>query len=185
MEALRQLVQDIRGLVGPATLLAGVRPDLAQRLPEAERTIGHRKLRRHRQAAAFQIEQQIAPRLGALAQAIGKADQLLLALRRCADDHQDALRLIFEPRFQVDAVDPDIDVPLRREIALLPAPMLLGPHVLEAGDGRGREPRRVLADQGREHLLEVSGRDALQIEDRDQNLEARGRGARRAAGSSA
>ena len=32
-------------------------------------------------------------------------------LRRRANDHKDALRLILEPRFQINAVDPP-DVPL-------------------------------------------------------------------------
>ena len=33
-------------------------------------------------------------------------------LRRRANDHKDALRLILELRFQINAVDPPIDVPL-------------------------------------------------------------------------
>ena len=33
-------------------------------------------------------------------------------LRRRANDHKDALRLILEPRFQINAVDLPIDVPL-------------------------------------------------------------------------
>ena len=32
-------------------------------------------------------------------------------LRRRANDHKDALRLILEPRFQINAVDTRIDVP--------------------------------------------------------------------------
>src|SRR5438477_9417656 len=50
--------------------------------------------------------------------------------------------------------------------------MLLTPHLLEAGDGRRRETWRVLADEGRQRFLEVAARDALQVEDRDQHLEA-------------
>src|ERR1700682_365472 len=38
--SLRQLVQDIGGLVYPAALAAGLRPHLLDRLPEAERTVG-------------------------------------------------------------------------------------------------------------------------------------------------
>ena len=48
--------------------------------------------------------------------------------------------------------------------------MLLTPHFLEAGDGRRRETWRVLADEGRQRFLEVAARDALQVEDRDQEL---------------
>src|SRR5215467_12909810 len=49
--------------------------------------------------------------------------------------------------------------------------MFFGPHLLEADDGRCRQTRRV-ADEGRQHLLEVAGRDSLQVEDRDQHLKA-------------
>src|ERR1700748_1886338 len=41
--ALRQLVQDVAGLVDPATLTAGLRPYLLDRLPEAERPIVERE----------------------------------------------------------------------------------------------------------------------------------------------
>jgi hypothetical protein len=97
VQALRHLVQDIGGFVHPAALLAGCRPHFAERFPEPERAVGDRNLRRRCQAATLQIEQQITPRLCALANAIGEADKLLLAFRRRADDDQDALRLLLEP----------------------------------------------------------------------------------------
>ena len=50
--------------------------------------------------------------------------------------------------------------------------MLVDPDLLQSCDGRRRQPRRVIAEQGRQRLLEVAGRDALQIEDRDQGLQA-------------
>jgi len=103
------LFQDVRGLVHPAALLAGCQPYLAERLPEPERAIGDRNLRRRCQAATLQIEQQITPQLGALANTIGKADKLLPAFRRRSDDDQDALRLLLEPGLQMDAVGPAID----------------------------------------------------------------------------
>src|SRR5215468_3022241 len=102
MQALRQLVQDVGGLVHPAALLAGCRPHLAERLPEPERAISDRDLRRRCQAATLQIEQQITPRLGALAHAICEADEFFLAFRRRADDDQDTLRLFLEPGLQMD-----------------------------------------------------------------------------------
>src|SRR6516225_3012606 len=49
--------------------------------------------------------------------------------------------------------------------------MFFGPHLLEADDGRCRQTWRV-ADEGRQHFLEVAGRDALQVEDGDQHLKA-------------
>ena len=50
----------------------------------------------------------------------------------------------------MDAVDPEIDVALGREIALAPAHVLVRPGVLEPPDGRGREPAGVLAEQREE-----------------------------------
>src|ERR1700680_311695 len=47
----------------PAALFAGCRPHLAERLPEPERAIGGRNLRRRCQTATLQSEQQITPRL--------------------------------------------------------------------------------------------------------------------------
>jgi truncated hemoglobin YjbI len=84
VQALWHPVQDIGGLVHPAALLAGCRPHLAERLPEPEHAPrfregrrGNRNLRRRCQAATLQIEQQITPRLRALANAIGEADKPL------------------------------------------------------------------------------------------------------------
>ena len=124
--ALRQLVEDVGGLVHPAALLACRRPHLAERLPEAERAVGDGEFGRDRQATSLlQIEQQLPPRLRALARAVGEAEQLLLALRRRADDHQDALRVVLKAGLQVDAVGPDVDVALGRQIALPPVLVLV------------------------------------------------------------
>jgi len=110
--------------------------------------------------------------LRALALAVDEADELLFALRRGTDDDQQALRGVLEAGLHVDAVDPEIDVALGREIALAPARVLVRPGVLEPPDGRGREPAGVLAEQREERLLEVAGGDALEVEDRDQHFEA-------------
>src|SRR5262245_9660675 len=69
-----------------------------------------------------------------------------------ADQHQDALLRVLQARFQVDAVGPHIDVALGGEIAPGPGRVLVGPAVLEAADGRRREPRCILAKQGGERL---------------------------------
>src|SRR5262249_32400893 len=52
-----------------------------------------------------------------------------------------------------------------------PAHALFRPGVLEPGHGRGRLPAGVLAEQHRQCFLELSGRDALKVEGRDQHLE--------------
>src|SRR5262245_16310908 len=50
--------------------------------------------------------------------------------------------------------------------------MLLRPGFLESSDGRRRQPAGILAEQRDQRLLEVAGGDALEVEDRDQHLEA-------------
>src|SRR5260221_5090160 len=57
-------------------------------------------------------------------------------------------------------------------IALAPARVLLRPDLLKPTDGRGREPACVLAEQCEECLLAVAGGDTLEVEHRDQHLEA-------------
>jgi hypothetical protein len=51
--------------------------------------------------------------LWALSRAGLEADQLLLAFRRGADQHQDAFSLVLHPGLEVDAVGPNVDVVTR------------------------------------------------------------------------
>src|SRR6266446_2460060 len=51
-------------------------------------------------------------------------------------------------------------------------PSFVAPDLLQPRDGRGRQARRILAEQGGKRLLEIAGRDALQVKDRDQHLQA-------------
>src|SRR5277367_5552670 len=110
--------------------------------------------------------------LGALAHAVDEADELLFTLRGGTDDDQQALRIVLQTCLHVDAVGPEVYVAFGREITLAPAQVLVRPGVLEPGYGRGREPAGVLAQQRQECFLEVAGRDALEIEHRDQYFEA-------------
>src|SRR5277367_6524348 len=50
--------------------------------------------------------------------------------------------------------------------------MFVDPGLFQTPDGRSRQPAGVLAEQRAERLIEVAGRDALQVEDRDQHFEA-------------
>ncbi len=72
----------------------------------------------------------------------------------------------------MDAVGPNVDVALGGEIALVPVLVLVDPDFLQPRDRRGRQTGSILAEQGRQRLLEVAGRDALQVEDRNQHLQA-------------
>src|SRR5205823_1303826 len=53
-----------------------------------------------------------------------------------------------------------------------PARVLVRPNVPEPCDGRGREPTSILAEQRCQRLLEPACGDPLEVEDRDQYLEA-------------
>src|SRR5205085_8428772 len=103
---------------------------------------------------------------------VGEADELLVAFGCRADNHEQALRIVLEPGLHVDAVGPEIDVALDRQIPLLPARVLVRPNVPEPCDGRGREPTSILAEQRCQRLLEPACGDPLEVEDRDQYLEA-------------
>ena len=86
--ALRQLVQNIGGLVHPTALAAGLWPNFLERLPEPECTIGNRELGTDRKSSSSQIEEHLLPGLRALADAVGQTDELLLAFRCRADNDQ-------------------------------------------------------------------------------------------------
>ncbi len=81
---------------------------------------------------------------------------------------------VFKTGLQVNAVGPHVDVALGRQIALPPMLVLVEPGLLQPRDGRGRQARRILAEQRRKRLLEIAGRDALQVKDWDQHLQAAG-----------
>src|SRR6202171_5371410 len=170
--ALGQLVQDIGGLVHPTALAACPRPHLLDRLPEAEGAVGDRELGSHRKPPPFEVEEELFPRLRALAHAVDEPDKFLFAFGRGADDHQQALCGLLEPGLHMDAVDPEVNVAFGREIALAPTRMLVRPGLLEPPDGRGREPAGILAEQCDQRLREITGGDALQVENRDQHLQA-------------
>ncbi len=70
----------VAGLVHPTALLGGLPVDLAQGLPEAQGPVAGGQLGADRQAAALEIEQHVAPGLGALPVAVGDCQQLFPAI---------------------------------------------------------------------------------------------------------
>ena len=62
------------------------------------------QLGRNVEPPPLQIEQQLAPVVCALAGTVGEPDQLLAAFRRRTDQNENALFLVFETSFQVNAV---------------------------------------------------------------------------------
>jgi hypothetical protein len=55
---------------------------------------------------------------------------------------------------------------------VLPAITVRRPLLFQPADRRRRQVRRVLAEQRRKRLLEIAGRDAAQVENRQQGIEA-------------
>ena len=166
------MVEHVRDLVHPAPLVACAGEDLVERLPEAQSTIPDGQFRGNGQATGLEVDQQLAPALRALPHPDMEAEQFLLPFRRRPDDHEDAFGLRFHPGLEVDAVRPDVDVTARREIAALPAVVLLLPTCRQPRDDARRQVRRVLAEKGRQRLLEVAGGDAAQVKHRQKGIEA-------------
>ena len=75
------------------------------------------------------------------------------------------------PGLEVDAIGPDIDVAPGRQVTLLPARVVVRPSLLQPRDDRGRQVGRVLAQQDAQRLLEITGRDAAQVQDRQQGIQ--------------
>ena len=111
------------------------------------------------------------PALGAFADPDLEAEQFLFAFRRGADHHQHAVGHRFHAGLEVDAIGPDIDVAPGRQVTLLPARVIIRPALLQPGDDRGRQVGRVLAQQDTQRLLEITGRDAAQVQDRQQGIQ--------------
>lgn len=154
----------------PTALAARPRPYLLDRLPKAEGAVGDRELGSHRKPPPLEVEEELFPRLRALSHAVDEPDKFLFAFGRGADDYQQALRGFLKPGLHMDAVDPEVNVAFGREITLAPTRMLVRPGLLEPPNGRRREPAGILAKQCDQRLLEITGGDALQIENRDQHL---------------
>jgi len=142
--------------VDGAALVPRRRRHLVQRLPEAERPVAGRQLRRDDQAARLEADQQLPPALRAFPHAHLEAEQLLPALGRGADQHQHAFGLRLHAGLQVDAVGPDIHVAPGRQVAPLPARVVRLPLAPQPRDHRRRQVRGVTAQQRGQRFLEVA-----------------------------
>ena len=106
------------------------------------------------QATGLHVEQQLLPGLLALPMAVGHGDRLLLALGGRPHQDQDAPAAPLQADVEMDAVGPDMDVSLARQRPPAPRLILALADGLEPGDGGGREPRRVGAEDRLEGLGE-------------------------------
>jgi len=127
LHGFREMVEHVRDLVHPAALVTRAGKDLVQRLPEPERAVADGQLGRHGEPARLEIDEQLAPALGAFADPDLEAQQFLPPFGRRPDDHQHALGLRLHPGLQVDAVGPDVDVAAGGKVPALPAVVVLLP----------------------------------------------------------
>src|SRR4029077_15850609 len=79
------LVQHVGGLMNPAPLVPGARKDLLDPLPEAERTVADREVRRDLEPPLLDVDQELTPALRALAYASLEADEFFLTFGGRAD----------------------------------------------------------------------------------------------------
>src|ERR1700726_3184064 len=126
-------------------LVPGARKDLLDRLPEAKRAVADREVWRNLEPTLFDVDEKLAPALCALTYPGLEADEFLLALGCCADQHQHAFGGVFHPGLQVHPVRPHIHVSPRREVALLPGVVIRLPFGRQPRDHRWRQVRCVLA----------------------------------------
>ena len=172
VRGLGQRGQDIRRLMEPAALSAGLREDLAQRAPESERSVPGRE---HRGAHAppGAVAQQVRPRLRRLAVAISKGDQLLAPISAHADHHQQAQLVLFEADVHMDPVGPQIDIVHGGQVPGREGALLCLPGLGQPGDHRRRQARRG-AEELAEGGHEVPGRQAVQVQQRQHLGDLRG-----------
>ena len=96
--------------MNPTALVPGAREDLFDRLPEAERAVADREVRRNLKPTLLDIDEELTPALGTLAHSGLEADEFFLALRGCSYQHQHAFGGFFHSSLQVDPVGPHVYV---------------------------------------------------------------------------
>ena len=87
------------------------RKDLLDRLPEAERAVADREVRRNLEPTLLDVDEKLAPALCVLTYPGLEADEFLLALGCCADQHQHTFGGFFHSGLQVGC-DYRLSVPL-------------------------------------------------------------------------
>ena len=105
----------------------------------AQRAVTHRQHRRSHPAGP-EVAQQLGPRLGRLAIAVGDRDQLLGAIRANTHDREQTQRIaltvgIRQPHPRIHPIGPDVDVVDLRQVAGSPLGMLGLPRLTAAGGG--------------------------------------------------
>jgi hypothetical protein len=123
--------------------------------------------------ASGTVTQQIRPRLGRFAVAVGQRDQLLAAIRPHADHHQQAEFVFLQPDVDMNAVRPQIYIVHIRQIALSEGALLGLPLLGQLRDHRRRQAFR-RAEKLAQGGHEVPARQAVQVQQRQHLGDLRG-----------
>jgi hypothetical protein len=91
LQALRQGVEHLGGLVHPAELVTGLGIDFFQRTPEPKCTVSHHETRAHFKSTRLQVAQQLQPRVLRFAQPIAKGHEFFLTIESHPDEDQQTL----------------------------------------------------------------------------------------------
>ena len=98
----------------------------------------------------LEIKEQLLPALLALTDAVDNGDQAFTAVGRCSHQDEEALLRVgrvFQPHIRMNAVGPDGDMLLAREVTAAPLLVLLARLLLEADLDVGTEPLGILPEQ--------------------------------------
>src|SRR5215471_1333431 len=116
---------------------------MAQRLPEPQRPIPNGQGGGLGESAAFEVQQELFPRLLALAVAVPESDKLFVACRISPNNDEDAMPRCLKPGLEVHPIDPAIHVLCTRQVSLLPLPQFFLPPLLQPTERGGGQPRRL------------------------------------------
>ena len=103
-----------------------------------------------------------------------EAAQKDLSVLQCSYEDEETLTValgIFKPHIEVDAIRPDVDVALPREVSLCPLPVLRLPDSLQADDVCGGEAGGVGTEECFQCGHHVAGGDTLQVEDGQESVD--------------
>ena len=110
---------------------------------------------------------------GALPLPVLDRQQLLVTVGGGSDDDQHARAVLLQADVEVEGIGPQVDVALAVQVALAPGGELLLPHLLQPDDVGRRQPDDAVAQNRPQSVREGVGGNPLQVEQRDQGVDAR------------
>src|SRR3954453_16548798 len=102
-----------RAPTSASALVPGALEDLFDRLPEAERAVADREVRRNLKPTLLDVDKELTPALRTLRHSGLEAAEILLARRWCAAQHKHEFGGPFHPGRQVGPAGPHVHVSSR------------------------------------------------------------------------